>query len=126
MTDRSWYKVQLTEDVAGARRQIEIQNEFEQLYLAELGPRDVAMYSTGLIGDANGFCAYFSPPTAAFERFAAFLQRIGAEPCARPTDVNAFLVGHTATMRELLGYLPGWGLAESDRPSSAGRVPQKP
>jgi hypothetical protein len=107
MTVHPWYKVELTDDLAGAQRQAAIQNEFEQLYLAELGPSSVAMYSTGIQGDADGFRVYFSPATA--ERFAAFLSRIGAKPCAPPTDVRAFLVGHTATMREVLGYVPSGG-----------------
>jgi hypothetical protein len=104
MSEQTWYKVALTDDLAGARRQTEIQNEFEQLYTAALGPKDVGMYSTGMIGDSASFCVYFSPATS--KRFGMFLQKIGAEPCARPTDARAFLVGHTATMREMLGYVP--------------------
>jgi hypothetical protein len=107
MNNQTWYKVQLTADSAGARRQLEIQKEFEQLYLTVPGTRDVAMYSTGLIGDANGFCVYFSPATGALDGFTTFLERVDVKPCARPTDVKAFLVGNTDTMRELVGYAPG-------------------
>jgi len=104
MNDRPWYRVRLSADPAGARRQIEIQNIFERVYIAAGGPRDAAMYSTGLSGP-NGFCAYFSPGT--MDRFEPFLRQIGAEAAAMPTDVMGFLVGHTETMRELLGNVPG-------------------
>jgi hypothetical protein len=107
MNDLPWYSLELTDDVAGARRAIEIQDKFGRLFFVEqLGGPNVAMYSTGLLGDADGYRLYFSPATAANDRLAAFLRQIGAEPCERPTDVRALLVGDTQTMRELLGFLP--------------------
>ena len=79
---------------------VAIQNQFEAVFRQLRGQHnDVAMYGGGLQGDA--LTLYFSPAT---HRYAAsFLQQINAQPCDRPADIEAFIVGHTGTMRKLLG-----------------------
>jgi hypothetical protein len=83
-----------------AGRQAAIKDQFEAVFRHLRGQHnDVAMYSSGFQGGI--LTLYFSPAT---NRYAAsFLRQINAEACDRPADVEGFLVGHTGTMRKLLG-----------------------
>jgi hypothetical protein len=82
-----------------AGRHIAIQQQFETAFRKFRGRHnDVAMYSSGFQGDI--VTLYFSPATNRYAK--PFLQQIKAEACAPPSNVEGFLVGHTATMRKLL------------------------
>ena len=100
MNQPVWYSVRLASVDVQAGRHIAIKDQFETVF-RELGGRhnDVAMYSSGLQGDI--LTLYFSPATS--EYAASFLRQINAETCDRPAGVEGFLVGHTGTMRKLLG-----------------------
>jgi hypothetical protein len=81
-------------------RHIAIKDQFETMFRELRGQHnDVAMYSSSFQGDI--LTLYFSPATNKYA--APFLQQINAEACDRPENVEGFLVGHTGTMRKLLG-----------------------
>jgi hypothetical protein len=95
-----WYCVRIPSVDVQAGRHIEIQELFETVFREFRGQHnDVGMYSSGFQGDI--LTLYFSPATN--EYAAPFLQEIKAEPCDRPENVEGLLVGHTGTMRKLLG-----------------------
>jgi hypothetical protein len=100
MTAPVWYCVRIPSVDVQAGRLVAIKDEFETVFRELRGQHnDVAMYSSGFQGDI--LTLYFSPAT---NRYAApFLQQIRAEACDRPENVEGFLVGHTGTMRRLLG-----------------------
>jgi hypothetical protein len=95
-----WYCVRIPSIDVQAGRHIAIQDQFEAVFRHLRGQHnDVAMYSSGFQGDI--VTLYFSPAT---NRYApSFLRQINAEACDQPADVEGFLVGHTGTMRKLLG-----------------------
>ena len=94
-----WYCVRMPDADVQAGRHIAIQHQFEEVF-REFGGQhnDVAMYSSRFQGQI--LTLYFSPATHKYA--APFLREIKAEACARPADVEGFLVGHTGTMRKLL------------------------
>jgi hypothetical protein len=95
-----WYCVRIPSTDVQAGRQAAIKDQFEEVFRHLRGQHnDVAMYSSGLQGGT--LTLYFSPATKKYA--ASFLREIDAEACARPEDVEGFLVGHTGTMRKLLG-----------------------
>jgi hypothetical protein len=95
-----WYCVRIPGIDVQAGRHIAIQNQFEAEFRHFHGKHnDVAMYSSGFHGDI--LTLYFSPATNKYA--ASFLQQINAEACDQPADVEGLLVGHTGTMRRLLG-----------------------
>jgi hypothetical protein len=95
-----WYCVRIASVDVQAGRHIAIQHQFEAVFRHFGGKHnDVAMYSSRFQGDM--LTLYFSPAT---NRYAAsFLRQINAEACAQPADVEGLVVGHTGTMRKLLG-----------------------
>jgi hypothetical protein len=95
-----WYRVRMPSIDVQAGRHIAIQGQFEAEFRQFRGQHnDVAMYSSRFHDDT--VTLYFSPAT---NRYAAsFLRQINAEPCDQPADIEGFLVGHTGTMRKLLG-----------------------
>jgi hypothetical protein len=95
-----WYCVRIPNIDVQAGRHIAIQGQFEATFRQFGGKHnDVAMYSSGFQGGI--LTLYFSPAT---NRYAAsFLRQINAQACDQPADVEGFLVGHTGTMRKLLG-----------------------
>jgi hypothetical protein len=95
-----WYCVRIPSIDVQAGRHIAIQDQFEAAFRHFRGQHnDVAMYSSAFQADI--LTLYFSPATNRYA--AAFLRQINAEACGRPADVEGFLVGHTGTMRKLLG-----------------------
>jgi hypothetical protein len=95
-----WYRVRISSNDVQAGRHIAVQDQFEAEFRRLRGQHnDVAMYSSGFHGDI--LTLYFSPATN--RHAASFLRQINAEPCDQPADVEGFLVGHTGTMRRLLG-----------------------
>jgi len=95
-----WYCVRMTSADVQAGRHIAIQDQFETEFRQLRGlHNNVAMYSSGFQGDM--LTLYFSPATN--EYAAPFLRDIKAVACDRPENVEGFLVGHTGTMRKLLG-----------------------
>jgi hypothetical protein len=95
-----WYCVRMPGTDVEAGRHIAIQDQFETVFREFRGKHnDVAMYSSGLQDDV--LTLYFSPATSVYA--PAFLRQINAEKCAQPSNVEGFLVGHTGTMRQLLG-----------------------
>jgi hypothetical protein len=95
-----WYCVRIPSIDVQAGRHIAIQDQFEAEFRHLRGQHnDVAMYSSGFRGDT--LTLYFSPATNTYA--ASFLRQIKAEACEQPADVEGFLVGHTGTMRKLLG-----------------------
>jgi hypothetical protein len=95
-----WYRVRIARVDVQAGRHIAIKDQFETVFRELRGQHnDVAMYSSNFQGDA--LTLYFSPATN--EYAAPFLQQIEAEACDRPENVDGLLVGHTGTMRMLLG-----------------------
>jgi hypothetical protein len=100
MNAPAWYCVRIPSIDVQAGRHIAIKDQFEAVFRELRGQHnDVAMYSSGFQGDI--LTLYFSPATNLYA--APFLRQISAEACDPPADVEGFLVGHTGTMRKLLG-----------------------
>jgi hypothetical protein len=95
-----WYCVQIPSTDVQSGRHIAIQHQFEEVFRHFNGQHnDVAMYSSSFRGDV--VTLYFSPATNKYA--ASFLLQINAQPCGQPADIEGFVVGHTGTMRKLLG-----------------------
>ena len=95
-----WYCVRMPSVDVQAGRHIAIQHQFETVFRHLSGKHnDVAAYSSGFQG---AILTLYSSPTT-IEYAAPFLRQIRAEACDQPADVAGFLVGHTGTMRKLLG-----------------------
>jgi hypothetical protein len=100
MDAKVWYCVRLDAADIQAGRHIAIQHQFETVFRAFRGRHnDVGMYSSGFRSDF--LMLYFSPATN--QHAAPFLQEINAKACPQPENIEGFLVGHTGTMRQLLG-----------------------
>jgi hypothetical protein len=88
-----WHRVTLSNSDVVARRHMELQKEFETLFLAHQWPSKAAMFASV---DTLAHHFYFSPAAVAFS--GDLIARYGGTECAQP-EVNdlVLLVGN-----------PGW------------------
>jgi hypothetical protein len=76
----SWKIVTLTNDEAGITRGNNLQDAFEELFIANGAPKDAAMYGNKMLADGNNF--WFSP--AAAEISKQLLESYNAQECEAP------------------------------------------
>src|SRR5258708_5813860 len=85
----SWYKVTLPSEESGLAGKAEtLQNAFADLWSANKGPKDAAMFSQNSENLKDIFC-YFSPGAMRIAR--TLIESYGAVPCPAPrqgTGVN--------------------------------------
>ena len=87
-----WHKIHLSLDDITAGKQIRIQEEFEALFIAVHGPKDMALFSGPL--DDEGLEMFFSPQAARFAK--GLIDKYGGEECEQPSHAGlALLVGHS-------------------------------
>ena len=93
-----WYKVTLTVEQIASGEGTRLQKQFMQLFLAALGPKDMALFT-----DITGIPSttfYFSP--GSYEHAQALISSYLGTPCEKPDKENlAFLVGHDAAREDL-------------------------
>ena len=89
----AWQRVTLSNSDVVARRHMELQKEFETLFLAHQWPSQAAMFASV---DTLAHHFYFSPGAVAFS--GDLISRFGGVECAQPEVSNlVLLVGN-----------PGW------------------
>jgi hypothetical protein len=85
----NWYAVTMQDTDISAHKDVQLQNDFINLFIADGGPRDAAMFGD-LAGTGHHF--YFSPGAMKFA--SSFLATYAAVPCQRPPGNQVmFLVG---------------------------------
>lgn len=94
-----WAKVTLTNQDITEGKHFQLQNAFERMFMAAIGPKDAAMFTQREFSEPHYF--YFSP--GAVQIFDAILRVYKASSCDAPSieDVT-LLVGHAGAADALL------------------------
>lgn len=97
--DRCWRMHQISVAMIQKGYHRSLQDQFEEIFMSFKGPQDMALFSTG-VSSESGIAFYFSP--GCWPHARALMQAIGAEPCQKPEEKLALLVGHADAPSNLL------------------------
>jgi hypothetical protein len=93
-----WYKATLTFEQIASGEGTRLQNQFKEIFLAALAPKNMALF--GDITDTPSTTFYFSPESYKHAE-SLVLSHLGY-PCEKPDKENvAFLVGDDAAKEDL-------------------------
>jgi hypothetical protein len=95
-----WYKVSLTAEQIANGEEMRIQDQFNVLFSAAGGPKDMALFASKLSG-SNVADLFFSPD--AIKVAEPLIRSYRGEICEKPDRrAVALLVGHQSALEELL------------------------
>ena len=95
----AWHKVLISVDQVVSGIEIQIQNQFEILFMAAGTPKDMALFGSGI--KDHGVELYFSP--GALQYAKGLIQLYNGTECEKPTANDiALLVGHADARKRLL------------------------
>jgi hypothetical protein len=92
-----WSVIKLSDRDVSKSAAIKLQQQFESMFIAALGPKDAAMFGN-LHPERDNHLFYFSP--AATRLFSKFL--VDASPCAAPSKISVALLVGVSDARETM------------------------
>jgi hypothetical protein len=96
----TWYKVEMSLEQVANGEHIVLQNQFEGLFMAARGPKDMALFGSAF-DSSEQIHLYFSPGSISHAK--ALIDSYGGSPCDKPSDKRlALLVGHADAMDRLV------------------------